>query len=264
MYAMLTSCPALDSTDLYWPVPPAPPQIPIELQPTDEGSNQGRVRLGSLCRKLRICAESSREKDYILDLRDSCDLLALQEAKFQVGAELSNNKLIKLLKNYLGACRRHFASMDVLLYSLVLSGDEIAAEIGHMPRISPTFWLRQLNRDRFKLLKPDWKEIVIKYGLAVTELHRAQRLVALSSHPHELVEELRNRGHQNWSPMDFSETLLLEAESGLLVREVQEDIAKQMRCPPNDANSVMQLNMGEGKSSVIVPITAAFLAQGEM
>ncbi len=88
--------------------------------------------------------------------------------------------------------------------------------------------------------------------------------MALSSHSHELAEELRNRGHQNWSPIDFPETLLLEAESGLLVREVQEEIAKQMRSPPNDANSVMQLNMGEGKSSVIVQIIAAFLAQGEL
>ena len=106
--------------------------------------------------------------------------------------------------------------------------------------------------------------MIIKYGLAVTELHRARRLCALSSHPSELAEEFCNRGHQNWEPTDYPETLLLEAESGLLVRKVQEEIAKQMRCPPNNANSVMQLNMGEGKSSVIVPIIAAFLAQGEL
>ncbi|KAL7770262.1 hypothetical protein CFE70_000195 [Pyrenophora teres f. teres 0-1] len=132
------------------------------------------------------------------------------------------------------------------------------------PRISPTFWLRQLNRDRFDTLTESWKRVVIGYGLAVTELQRARRLLALSSHPHEFAEELRNRGHQNWEPMKFPETLLLEAESGLLIREVQEEIAEQMRRPPNNANSVMQLNMGEGKSSVIVPIIAAFLAQGKL
>ena len=245
-------------------MPPTPLQIPIEQQTIDDGSNQAKGRLTSLCRKLRIGAESSREKDYILDLRDSCDSLALQEAKFQVRADISNGKLVMLLETYLGDCRRFFEDMNSLLRKLVQSGNEIAAQIGQSPRISPTFWLRQLNRDRFDSLTQDWKAVVIKYGLGVTELHRARRLVALSSHPHELAEELRNRGHQNWSPMDFPETLLLEAESGLLVREVQEEIAKQMRCPPNDANSVMQLNMGEGKSSVIVQIIAAFLAQGEL
>jgi hypothetical protein len=64
----------------------------------------------------------------------------------------------------------------------------------------------------------------------------------------------------NWSPADFPETLLLEVEGGFLVREVQEDIAKHMRNPPGGCNSVLQLNCGEGKSSVIVPMVAATLA----
>lgn len=33
--------------------------------------------------------------------------------------------------------------------------------------------------------------------------------------------------------------------------------------PPDGKHSVMQLNMGEGKTSVIVPIVAAELANGE-
>ncbi|KAJ4287163.1 hypothetical protein N0V90_012561 [Kalmusia sp. IMI 367209] len=211
-----------------------------------------------------ICAESSREKDYVLDLQDSCDSLILQEAKLQVRADISNGKLVKLLETYLGDCRQFFNDINSLLREFIQSSDEVAVLVSQSPRISPTFWLRQLNRDRFDSLTQDWKAVVISYGVAVTELHRARRLVALSSHPLELAEELRNRGHQNWSPMDFPETLLLEAESGLMVREVQEEVAKQMRCPPNDANSVMQLNMGEGKSSVIVQIIAAFLAQGKL
>jgi hypothetical protein len=47
-----------------------------------------------------------------------------------------------------------------------------------------------------------------------------------------------------------------------MIREVQEHIAGQMRDPKCGQNAVMQLNMGEGKSSVIVPIVAAALADG--
>jgi len=47
-----------------------------------------------------------------------------------------------------------------------------------------------------------------------------------------------------------------------MIREVQEDIAKEMRDPKSGGNAVMQLNMGEGKSSVIVPIVATALADG--
>lgn len=261
--APLLSPNPMNSTDLCWPVPPASLQVPLEQQ-TIEASNQTSSRLASLCQKLRINAKSSREKDYILDLRDSCDLLAQQEARYQIRSDISNDELIGILKTYLCDCQQFFDKVNSLLWRIVKTGDRLATDMCQSPRISQTFWLRQLNRDRFDSLTQKWKDIIIKYGLAVTELHRAQRLVALSSHPYELAEELRNRGHQNWSPMDFPETLLLEAESGLLVREVQEEIAKQMRCPLNDANSVMQLNMGEGKSSVILPIIAAYLAQGEM
>ncbi|KAI1674179.1 DUF3638 containing protein [Pyrenophora tritici-repentis] len=253
----------LEATDSCLPMSPPPLQIPTEEQTMDEGSHQARTRLMSLFQKLRVNAKSSREKEYISELDRSCKSLALQETRFQISADISKRDLLVLLERYLEDRRRLFDDMTSLLQRFVQSGDEFAAKICQSPRICPIFWLRQLNRDCFDMLTENWKQVVIRYGLAVTELHRARRLLALSSHPQEFAEELRNRGHQNWDPMEFPETLLLEAESGLLVREVQEEIAKQMRCPPNYANSVMQLNMGEGKSSVIVQIIAAFLAQGD-
>ncbi|KAJ4159586.1 uncharacterized protein LMH87_007527 [Akanthomyces muscarius] len=78
----------------------------------------------------------------------------------------------------------------------------------------------------------------------------------------DLIKELLNSGHSNWSPLDSPESLILEIESGIMIREVQEEIASQMRDRPSGGNAVMQLNMGEGKSSVIVPMIAACLADG--
>jgi hypothetical protein len=63
--------------------------------------------------------------------------------------------------------------------------------------------------------------------------------------------------------MTFPEWLLLEVESGLLMRKVQASIAKHMLAPESGRNSVMQLNMGEGKSTFIVPAVAATLANGQ-
>ncbi|KAK0885669.1 hypothetical protein LTR02_018237, partial [Friedmanniomyces endolithicus] len=47
-----------------------------------------------------------------------------------------------------------------------------------------------------------------------------------------------------------------------MIREIQEEIAWQMRDPQDARNCVVQLNMGEGKSSLIAPIVAAKLANG--
>jgi hypothetical protein len=79
----------------------------------------------------------------------------------------------------------------------------------------------------------------------------------------ELAEELWHDGHMNWSPIDYPSTLLIECENAIIVREMQEIIAEQMRSPPENDSHVCQLEMGQGKTSVIVPIVAAFLASDE-
>ena len=47
-----------------------------------------------------------------------------------------------------------------------------------------------------------------------------------------------------------------------MVRRVQAEVATEMISPRSGSNTAMQLNMGEGKSSVIVPIVVAVLADG--
>ena len=53
-----------------------------------------------------------------------------------------------------------------------------------------------------------------------------------------------------------------QLEGDFFIRRAQANIAMKMMYPPSGKNSAMQVNMGEGKSSVIVPIAAAALADG--
>lgn len=76
----------------------------------------------------------------------------------------------------------------------------------------------------------------------------------------ELVQEIGSAGHQNWDPMQKPWQLLLEIENNILIRPAQISIAQHMIAPPSKKNAVMQLSMGEGKSSVIVPLVAHELA----
>ncbi|OAA71462.1 hypothetical protein ISF_02013 [Cordyceps fumosorosea ARSEF 2679] len=127
--------------------------------------------------------------------------------------------------------------------------------------MSSSILLGNLVQTRWDSLCREWKEALVMYGTALTKLQRAERLFRAKSSS-DIVKEHANVGHTNWDPMNQPENLLLEIESGILIREVQEDIASEMRSPEGGNNSVMQLNMGEGKSSVIVPIVAAYLADG--
>ncbi|KAJ3086282.1 hypothetical protein HK102_013328 [Quaeritorhiza haematococci] len=103
-------------------------------------------------------------------------------------------------------------------------------------------------------------------GLAVVWTHeqRTGRCLALLSadKKSQLLKELENGGHENWSPRDWPEWLLLELEMNVMIRPVQVDVARKMMDPPGNKNTVMQLNMGEGKTMVIIPMLAAALADG--
>ena len=224
-------------------------------------------RLRHLCQSLEVCAKSKKEKAYVESLRTSCVSLEAHEYDTTVLTNRTNTHTKEELEMYLKDCIGYFEVLNLLMSQAGTKGgtkvDELAYRTQHSPRISPTFWLSQLRRERFYSLSKLWKAVIVGYGLAITELQRAHRLFSLDKKPEELAEEILHVGHTNWSPWEFPETLLLEAESGIMVREVQEIIAQQMRNPPGARNAVCQLNMGEGKSSTIVPIVAAVLADGQ-
>nr|KAK5432373.1 hypothetical protein LTR18_011130 [Exophiala xenobiotica] len=105
----------------------------------------------------------------------------------------------------------------------------VATSVEQSPRLCPIFFLQQLNRHRWRKISAMWRSCIVGYALALTELQRAERLLSLSDNAPDLIKELRNPGHANWDPLENPESLLLEVESELLIRDVQEDIARQMR-----------------------------------
>lgn len=213
----------------------------------------------------KSCSEYQRQ--YLADLQSSNLSLNKQEPGY--GLEKSFPDLRGLFQQHWIECRSHANKLHKsmvedtsprVLGSVLSEMQNIAHNSRFWPRTAPSFFLGQLQKDRWTQLPDVWKQRVVEYGLAIAELQRAGRL--LSCNEADLVKELRNVGHEHWSPFANPEWLLMECESGLLIRQVQQDIAQLMMTPPLDQNATMQLNMGEGKSSVIVPIVAAALGDG--
>jgi len=93
------------------------------------------------------------------------------------------------------------------------------------------------------------REGLVLYGVLATTLQRLLRIrhAQLKGDHHKLLEEWRNTGHENWSPLEFPDWLLLEVESDLLIRCEQIDVANAIISPSSGSNSVLQMNMGKGK-----------------
>ncbi|KAL4951222.1 hypothetical protein BDW69DRAFT_42194 [Aspergillus filifer] len=258
--------------------PPTLETQPLNLDYLLRGDDQfvePALRLSALMDGLNSQARSNYERDYVLQLKNS--VKSLQDRQRPGMLSVDSTALAKAIADYCHHCetvcsefynailarltlaitRSDLADIATTVYSDIL---KVLATANLGPRLSPEIVLLQLTRKRWQALSQEWRVCFIAYGRSITALQRAKRLPGLMNHPEDLTRELQNPGHTNWDPYDFPESLLLEIENGLLIRDVQEGIAKTMR--DHNENAVMQLNMGEGKSSVIVPIVAAALADG--
>ncbi|KAI0506704.1 hypothetical protein F5B22DRAFT_639075 [Xylaria bambusicola] len=246
------------------PEPSLPTQLPeLEIEKSTIDNEKRALRLPGILDTLKERnAQSLYEMSYIKELDTS--MRSLQTQQTSLYSYVRDRYFTALLRQYMSDCEQTAHELYLHLVTACTASSNGISEFGHGPRLSPLLFLQQLGRGAWDYLSPDWRVCVTRYGLALAALQRAQRLIgaAGSLSDEELIKELENIGHRTWSPLDHPEWLLLEVESGIMIRDVQERIAVEMINPRSHSNAILQLNMGEGKSSVIVPMVATELANG--
>jgi hypothetical protein len=133
---------------------------------------------------------------------------------------------------------------------------------GLWPAITTVSLLEQLRSTANPCFGSRMRDALIGFGLAVTKLQRAMRLndCVRAGDESRFQDEEANLGHSNWRPQDHPDWLLLEIDSNLLIRPDQVDVALATISPASGTNSVLQMNMGQGKTSCIIPMVAAAMA----
>ena len=141
-------------------------------------------------------------------------------------------------------------------FGVISEKDLILSRAGLWPRISPRDVLDKLTLQQRSSLSEQWKAALIEFAKVLTMVQRTIRISRLTSPEYraEQERELSNTGRVGWDAMSHPDWLLIELESNLLVRQVQAEIASKMLAPSSGKNAVIQLNMGEGKSSVRGPL----------
>ena len=243
---------------------PAP--LPSEVNSPDltwlvlkaERPEDNHASLADLIANLGCAASSEYEASYVDGLSQSRSLLGA----FNKPSSLQ--KGIQEIKSILSVQKTHFETQLEETYSAILeamgkSRARLRGELHHWPRLSPTLILRQLSRDAWGKLSSEWKDCIVNYGLTLCYLQQTERRLLCCDNPAALMKELENTGRANWRPEQHPEYLLMEIEANITIRKVQQDVAEHMS-GHEGSNGVMQLNMGEGKSSVIVPMVVTSLA----
>ncbi|KAG1892808.1 hypothetical protein F4604DRAFT_1913503 [Suillus subluteus] len=145
--------------------------------------------------------------------------------------------------------------------------EESLSNSGQWPRITVTFLLGLLASTSKTPLCNSWKASLTNFAHILLRLQRSQRLLKLklaaNGDNEEFLKELVNDGHLGLDgTQEYVDWLLIQAENRFLIRPTQANVAMEMISPSSGKNTALQLHMGEGKSSVIVPICCTALADG--
>jgi hypothetical protein len=169
------------------------------------------------------------------------------------------------LANDLYIAREYFHKVLEQIRHALQRGDSRAKwlnAVGMWPKVTPVTLLAALRTTSGVHFGLGVKEALVNLGLAITTYQRLLRLqdAIQKSRQQQMIDERDNIGHTNWSPMNYVDWLLLEIEGNIMIRPEQVDVALATISPESQQNSVLQLLMGKGKTSCILPMVALVLA----
>jgi hypothetical protein len=123
---------------------------------------------------------------------------------------------------------------------------------GLWPSITPVTVLENLRSTSSIELSYAIKSVLLSYAQSITALQRLLRIedALQKGNVQRQMEEQENFGHSNWKPVDYPDWLLLEIDSNILIRPGQIDVALAIISPDSMSNSVLQMNMGQGRFEV--------------
>ena len=136
-------------------------------------------------------------------------------------------------------------------------------EAGRMlPDITPVTLLETLRMSKFPGTSSIPYDNVRSYGESIRMLQHLLRVRSALKRADtiELAKETQDDVGTVWPVENHVDWLLLEIDFNILIRREQHDVAQAMISSRNTANFVLQLMMGKGKSSVIIPMVVSHLA----
>ncbi|CAF4113865.1 unnamed protein product [Adineta steineri] len=179
------------------------------------------------------------------------------------------NEIDNFLRSY---CEQSTQMRNELIKSIKLN-NELLFKTGLMIRILPTTLisiLQQTNTDNLSSSSLTTDQRTLLGGLLVNCVveQQTERALYLANHEkwEDFEKEISNIPHTNWIPADHISWLIMELEMNITIREIQIQVARHMMNPKTTEdnssirNTVMQMNMGEGKTSIILPMLALSLS----
>ncbi|KAG2112538.1 uncharacterized protein F5147DRAFT_791077 [Suillus discolor] len=171
-----------------------------------------------------------------------------------------------LLKNHSLHSRQFQNSLASISHALspASAAEHTLYNAGLWPRVTPNFLFTRMASAAGSPLGKTWRATLVQLSQILLQLQHSRRLLVFGANKNwvEFFKELESEKCEGFDPELYPDWLLIQIESQFLARPVQVKVALEMMSPCTGRNTSLQLNMGEGKSYVIVPLAAAALSDG--
>ncbi|KAG1739525.1 hypothetical protein EDB19DRAFT_2025088 [Suillus lakei] len=222
------------------------------------------ARLQQLINDFRDRGSNKFRRNYANDL-DQSRLIFCEEKL--VALPDSAPYTMEALLDYHSLCSEQFQdalASIVLALSPASAAENALYKAGLWPRVTPNLLFTRMASASGGCLGKAWRTSLVRLSQILLQLQRSRRLFmfAASKNWVEFFKELENEECEESDAELYPDWLLIQIESQFLARPVQMKVAREMMSPCRGKNISLQLNMGEGKSYVIVPLAAAALSDG--
>ncbi|KAK1971591.1 hypothetical protein LY78DRAFT_688890 [Colletotrichum sublineola] len=229
-------------------------------------SNDATSELRQIVSRLANSKSMVRQK-YAEDLERSLEAFITRKSPRNAGGNQPPAFVSKEVSHSLLSIQRRFLAIQAALEQPdeVLSAQRVRwLKAGQLwPAVTTVTLLEQLRSTATPtLFGSSVRETLVDFGLSITSTQRDLRInhAIVRGDAGRYLDEMANKGHSNWNPSEHPDWLLLEIEANLMIRPDQVDVALATISPASGTNSVLQMNMGQGKTSCIIPMVAAALA----
>ncbi|KAG0706484.1 hypothetical protein DFH29DRAFT_995866 [Suillus ampliporus] len=222
------------------------------------------MRLQQLINNFREQGSDKFRRNYANDLDQSRSMFCEDKV---VAPPDSMPYTAELLLQYHSLHSRQFQdSLGTIVQALspASAAENALYDAGLWPRVTPNFLFTRLACVSGDHVGKAWRAVLVRLSQILVQLQRSRRLIVFAANKNwvEFFNELENEGCEGFDPELYPDWLLIQIESQFLARPVQVKVALEMMSPCTRKNTSLQLNMGEGKSYVIVPFAAAALSDG--
>jgi len=240
-------------------------------------------------KQLRRVLVQFGEKPHFLHRRYAQDM---QDSQLRLENEVAAHKTVSTSSSVVDfekpyrRHKEHFKHVHAMIVDALQPrtlSDKFLSVSNRWPRITLKTILFQMTSGLWSKLSLEWKRILILFATTLLQLQQSRRLLQFSSAHKEddLRKETQNQlqmplhmalEHPDWLLIQVhlpdicchaEAHSFFQIENNFLARPIQLIIAREMYSPSVEGNITLQLNMGEGKSSVIVPMVACSLADGQ-